>query len=134
MAKFDTVRALKRRDVSDAAANKLAEQGFKVGDRNVACIFGGCQTHGRGHFYVGGDMAGQTVPNEPVFFLHHNNIDRLWAMWQDDNRKSPATAADYGNPGYPDDWRGAIFNFDQVRADETFDFRALGYTFDTSEM
>ena len=32
MAKFDTVRALTRRDISEPVANKLAEQGFKLGD------------------------------------------------------------------------------------------------------
>lgn len=24
-----------------------------------------------------------TSPNDPVFFLHHSNVDRLWAEWQD---------------------------------------------------
>lgn len=23
-----------------------------------------------------------TSPNDPVFFLHHANVDRLWATWQ----------------------------------------------------
>jgi DNA-directed RNA polymerase subunit A" len=32
MAKFDTVRALTRRDIDDHVANKLAEQGYKLGD------------------------------------------------------------------------------------------------------
>ena len=29
-----------------------------------------------------GTMALPTSPNDPVFFLHHANIDRLWAIWQ----------------------------------------------------
>ena len=78
-------------------------------------------------------MGGQSVSNDPLFFLHHGNVDRMWAMWQDRNRESPDTAVDYGNPGYPDDWRGSIFNFSKVRADDLFDFRALGYTYDTNE-
>jgi DNA-directed RNA polymerase subunit A" len=32
MAKFDTVRALTRRDIDEHVANKLAEQGYKLGD------------------------------------------------------------------------------------------------------
>jgi tyrosinase len=29
-------------------------------------------------------MLTNTSPNDPVFFLHHSNIDRIWAEWQDD--------------------------------------------------
>ena len=57
-------------------------------------------------------MASSGAPvNDPLFFLHHANVDRLWAMWQDKNRASAGTAANYGNPEYPDNWLGSIFNF-----------------------
>ena len=39
--------------------------------------------HNRVHVAIGGDMAFMTSPNDPVFFLHHCNIDRLWSRWQD---------------------------------------------------
>lgn len=26
-----------------------------------------------------GDMGPATSPNEPLFFLHHANVDRVWA-------------------------------------------------------
>jgi hypothetical protein len=42
----------------------------------------GSQLHNRVHIWVGGDMGPGTSPNDPVFFLHHCNIDRLWATWQ----------------------------------------------------
>lgn len=29
-----------------------------------------------------GTMVLPTSPNDPVFFLHHANVDRLWAVWQ----------------------------------------------------
>ncbi|QFZ18983.1 tyrosinase family protein [Saccharothrix syringae] len=38
--------------------------------------------HGRVHNWVGGHMAQTDSPNDPVFFLHHCNIDRLWSRWQ----------------------------------------------------
>ena len=38
--------------------------------------------HGGVHNAVGGDMAGPASPSDPLFFLHHANIDRLWAVWQ----------------------------------------------------
>lgn len=109
-------------------------EGFTKTDYNPICVLGGCQMHGLGHIYVGGEMAaGAGSPNDPIFFMHHANIDRLWAMWQDNNRASSETAENYGNPGFPDDWRGKLFNFTEVRADETFDFRSLGYRYDTNQ-
>ncbi len=38
--------------------------------------------HGTIHMIVGGHMTRMTSPNDPIFFLHHANIDRLWAKWQ----------------------------------------------------
>ncbi|KAJ3020112.1 hypothetical protein HKX48_001305 [Thoreauomyces humboldtii] len=47
--------------------------------------------HGAGHFAVGGlrgsmsDVAAS--PSDPIFFLHHANVDRIWAEWQ---KRDPA--------------------------------------------
>lgn len=39
--------------------------------------------HGYMHVWVGGQMGEvYTSVNDPVFWLHHANIDRLWAQWQ----------------------------------------------------
>jgi tyrosinase len=41
--------------------------------------------HNLVHLWVGGNsgtMLPSTSPNDPVFFLHHCNVDRLWAVWQ----------------------------------------------------
>ncbi|RJL35897.1 tyrosinase family protein [Bailinhaonella thermotolerans] len=38
--------------------------------------------HGRVHVWVGGHMAQTDSPNDPLFFLHHCNIDRIWSRWQ----------------------------------------------------
>ena len=78
-------------------------------------------------------MTINSTPNDPMFFLHHNNVDRMWAAWQEGNIASGEAArmVDHGNPGYPTgDFRGALFVFDEVRADELFDYRSLGYEFD----
>jgi tyrosinase len=40
------------------------------------------RTHNTGHNFVGGHMSGGFSPNDPVFWLHHANVDRLWANWQ----------------------------------------------------
>lgn len=41
--------------------------------------------HNRVHLYVGGSLGGNTNDNvalDPIFFLLHANVDRLWWQWQ----------------------------------------------------
>jgi len=40
--------------------------------------------HVGGHFSVGGDPGGDVYvsTNDPLFFLHHGMIDRIWWLWQ----------------------------------------------------
>ncbi|MGH3822677.1 MAG: tyrosinase family protein [Pseudonocardiaceae bacterium] len=40
------------------------------------------RTHNTGHNFIGGHMSGGFSPNDPIFWLHHANVDRLWANWQ----------------------------------------------------
>lgn len=47
--------------------------------------------HNPVHAMIGGQMGTATSPNDPAFFLHHANVDRLWDVWQ----------GRYGNEGYP---------------------------------
>lgn len=42
--------------------------------------------HVRGHRWVGKTMAGAESPADPLFYLLHCNIDRLWAFWQINHR------------------------------------------------
>ncbi|MBQ0825927.1 tyrosinase family protein [Streptomyces tagetis] len=34
--------------------------------------------HNQVHMWVGGDMVPMSSPNDPVFYLHHCNVDRIW--------------------------------------------------------
>lgn len=39
--------------------------------------------HAAGHFSIGGDGGDfYSSPNDPVFFLHHAMLDRVWWIWQ----------------------------------------------------
>jgi tyrosinase len=39
--------------------------------------------HSGGHRAVGGEMVDPwSSPSEPLFYLHHANMDRVWARWQ----------------------------------------------------
>jgi tyrosinase len=53
--------------------------------------------HGFAHTSFGGSIADiGTAARDPLFFLLHCNVDRLWAKWQQqNNRFDPAQAASY---------------------------------------
>ena len=51
--------------------------------------------HNGVHVWVGGSMGFMTSPNDPIFFLHHCQVDRLWAAWQQAHPTTPS------NPHYP---------------------------------
>lgn len=48
--------------------------------------------HGAIHSGIGGDMSPSTSPNDPIFFIHHTQIDRLWWLWQ---QQHPDVAGTY---------------------------------------
>ena len=37
--------------------------------------------HNQVHVWIGGDMGPATSPNDPVFYLNHCNVDRIWEAW-----------------------------------------------------
>ncbi len=86
--------------------------------------------HNPVHGWVGGSMAMMTSPNDPVFFLHHCNVDRLWARWQDQH---PTLA-----PYLPTTGGLAGTNLDDPMAPwggtttprSVLNHRTLGYTYD----
>ena len=43
-------------------------------------------SHVPGHTWTGGTMASAESPRDPLFYLHHCNLDRLWAIWQLNNQ------------------------------------------------
>ena len=76
--------------------------------------------HADVHIAVGGDMAGASSPTDPLFWLHHSNIDRVFAAWQ----KSHAGAA----PGNPAEKLkpSPIIN---VKVQDLMSIAALGYSY-----
>jgi tyrosinase len=40
--------------------------------------------HNTVHMWVGGTMQNPMIsPRDPIFWLHHANVDRIWAQWQE---------------------------------------------------
>lgn len=76
--------------------------------------------HNSGHVWVGGSMGSVPfAPCDPVFWMHHCEIDRIWADWQ------------AANPGQNPSLAGADATMDPWTETEvdTRDITALGYTY-----
>ena len=39
--------------------------------------------HTAPHSFLGGPMLNMLSPTDPLFFVHHANVDRIWSLWQD---------------------------------------------------
>ncbi|WP_163409752.1 tyrosinase family protein [Flavobacterium ajazii] len=57
--------------------------------------------HGGGHMSFRGQISDiPTAPQDPVFFMLHSNVDRLWALWQNQwDRFTPEDADSYSPQG-----------------------------------
>ena len=86
--------ALSRTGTSPVGALPSEEAVFEALEKNLFSEFrpaleagtglgaGNAGMHDGVHGWMGGDMGWMTSPNDPIFFMHHAQIDRLWAIWQ----------------------------------------------------
>jgi tyrosinase len=103
--------------------------------------------HGPVHNLVGSDYdpnAGDPIPpygfmtdlltaaRDPIFWLHHSNIDRLWQMWLDLDRQHHRNPNEHA-------WLETTFTFPTPdghtrswRVGDVLDPAALGYAYDTT--
>ncbi|HEY0846552.1 MAG TPA: tyrosinase family protein [Noviherbaspirillum sp.] len=53
--------------------------------------------HNPVHNLIGGYMAQRTSPADPIFWLHHSNVDRLWVAWvaAGNGRQMPPSSSSY---------------------------------------
>ncbi|MEM9670427.1 MAG: tyrosinase family protein [Pseudomonadota bacterium] len=66
--------------------------------------------HGLGHVFVGGDMGDfRTAGQDPLFYCHHANVDRMWEVW----RNAAAPTLPRNDPA-DDIWRDRRFAFQEV--------------------
>lgn len=89
--------------------------------------------HGSVHVLTGNSVGMGSVPwaaNDPVFWMHHCNIDRMWASWNRNGGCNPTDAS----------WLNHSFTFPDANGNSVVatikDFKAIGplnYSYDTFE-
>jgi len=84
--------------------------------------------HGAVHGRVNGDMGSvPTAAYDPIFYLHHANLDRLWAAWQADHPGAlPATEATFELPPF-----NRPFSTQWQQGSDVESTDALGYRYRT---
>lgn len=80
---------------NQVALTALAQTQYGSGPNNIPQGFNAAVDfgiHGNVHVWVGNSQGMASVPwaaNDPIFWLHHCNIDRLWASWNNAGRANP---------------------------------------------
>lgn len=78
--------------------------------------------HGGVHVWVGGSMSMiPTAPADPIFWMHHANIDRLWWQWQKSPQGQGKNPNLTGSAAVMDPW--------SYTETDTRDITSLGYSY-----
>lgn len=88
--------------------------------------------HGAVHGSIGGNMGGfNTAGQDPIFWLHHCNIDRLWEKWlaQGGGRVNPTSDPSWMNTNFT--FVDENKNFVQMSGDDVlYTINQLGYQYE----
>ncbi len=70
----------------------------------------GARTHNTGHNIIGGYMSNPVFsPNEPLFWIHHAQVDRVWSRWQANRVAAGSTLLSiYPPPTEASPWNGQV--------------------------
>lgn len=73
-------------DLADQAQSAMKHTDFSIFQSSISTV------HDSVHIRVGGNMAqAVTAAFDPLFYLHHANVDRLWANWQSNHSSALAS-------------------------------------------
>ncbi|KAK4620157.1 Tyrosinase ustQ [Fulvia fulva] len=96
-------RAISVNDFQNAGQSYI-DDCFAIPDYWPAMSCYGLSPHWSGHAGTGGVMAdAMLAPGDPIFFLHHTNLDRLYSLWQ---RADPGRYTEIGGPNLSPEFNG----------------------------
>jgi tyrosinase len=84
------------------------------------------------HGWISGNMGTFLSPRDPIFWLHHCNIDRLWSAWNEQHANS--ADPDWLNFEFAQNFYAADGSKVNVKVAAVLDTRLLGYTYDRSNL
>ncbi|KAH6653182.1 hypothetical protein BKA67DRAFT_647138 [Truncatella angustata] len=110
------------------SANSFAVYDYRT--QGTGIEVSGMTYHAGGHLGVGGDIGTignmYSSPGDPLFYLHHANLDRLWNQWQ--RADWQARSIDIAGPdtmfAYPFDFMGAVA-YTNITLDTVLEFNGL---------
>ncbi|KAJ9081122.1 hypothetical protein DSO57_1018144 [Entomophthora muscae] len=82
------------------------------------------QPHASPHDNLGGDMGSMSSPNDPLFWLHHAMVDRIYTSWQFNNP----------NKYIPDSEDEPLPAFSETTVKDTLDTRAYPYCYEYASL
>ena len=89
--------------------------------------------HNNAHTITGGSSGGTNghmrsgmSPLDPIFWLHHCNIDRIWAEWQSAGNTSKGLSANFNNQFVNGSGQAV-----QASSQSALDFKAMNYNYST---
>jgi tyrosinase len=81
--------------------------------------------HNHGHAWIGGIMNNtRSSPIDPIFWLHHAGVDRLWQIWRSANPEPEPLLS--GSDRIMDPWGESY--------DDLLDIDSLGYAYDSTSL
>lgn len=124
---FGTSRSVDRSGPTPVVQNNLDPKWVPMGGGNQGILER--TPHNNVHNNIGAFMPQSNSPRDPIFMMHHGNIDRIWAYWTALGRKNS-----------PDPlWLNMPFTNNYITPDGKFytkivknlqSIEALGYTYD----
>jgi tyrosinase len=113
-----------------APYNMFVTSGFR---NRLEGWINGPQLHNLVHVWVGGSMGPMSSPNDPVFYLHHCFIDKLWVDWQLLHPGAGYIPVSGGPAGHnlSDSMQPWAAEGDSITPASVLDHHALGYAYDT---
>lgn len=129
---FETVLlALEQEDYCDF------EIQFEIAHNGIHTWIGGSAKYGMGHLHY--------ASYDPIFYIHHSQTDRIWAIWQELQKYRGLSGSEANcaielmrTPLKPFSF-GAPYNLNShtqefSKPEDTFDYKKFGYRYDNLEL
>lgn len=88
--------------------------------------------HNNVHNNIGGWMPSASSPRDPIFFMHHSNIDRIWAVWNLNNPNSKERL--WTDMQFAENFYNIDGSFWSPKVSDLYVPENLGYTYGLSEL